>query len=409
MADPDIAIVFTPETWVEELHRFFTDHGGARVRQLIVDPAIAIAEDYAILVVSWRWPSLTRGLVEQLHEQGRRVLGVGDDSEPASRSLLESCGVDAAVSFDAAHHEFLEALTLLQSDPVMDGVLGFKPTRDVGSDRERFPLLALAGPAGVGTTEVAIALARSLRGLLVDCDEVAPAVAVRLGLPIEPNLRTAIDAAEFGLGEISDCIVHDRHHGLGVITGLPNVASWSQIRATEVMRTLRTLARDHIVVADTSACTEDIGTATRGRYAVTRAVLGEADAVVVVGRGTPLGVVRLLSWIADVQAMRPGTPMHIVLNCVPGDRFRRTELVDEISRTFEALTMWTVPDDRKVEAAAWSGCCVRNGAFTKVIGALGAHLQRSVGNTERPAPPMNDDGLTDDGERLVSATRYGIA
>ena len=66
MHEPEVAIVFTPEIWVEELHRYFTDHGGARVRQLVVDPALAVSEQYSVLIVSWRWPSLTRVLLSIL-------------------------------------------------------------------------------------------------------------------------------------------------------------------------------------------------------------------------------------------------------------------------------------------------------------------------------------------------------
>ena len=33
MSEPEIALVFTAEPWVEELHRYLSDHGGARVRR----------------------------------------------------------------------------------------------------------------------------------------------------------------------------------------------------------------------------------------------------------------------------------------------------------------------------------------------------------------------------------------
>jgi len=52
----------------------------------------------------------------------------------------------------------------------------------------------------VGRTELAIELALALGRrtsiVLLDADDVAPAVGPRLQLPIEPNLRTAIDAVE---------------------------------------------------------------------------------------------------------------------------------------------------------------------------------------------------------------------
>ena len=366
MHEPDIAIVFTPEVWVEELHRYFTDHGGARVRQLVVDPALAVSEPYSVLVVSWRWPSLTRGLVSQLHDQGRRVLGVGDALEPASAEFLEAMQVDGTISCDAAHHEFLAALLLLQTDPIADGLFGPK-VKALAPELERSPLLVVGGPFGTGKTEIAIEFARALPGLLIDCDEIAPVVAPRLAVGIEPNLRTAIDAAEFGLGMLDDSIVMADAQRLALVSGLPNVATWSQIRATEVVRTVRAFQMTGPVIADTSSALDEIGHASRGRYAVTRAVMMEATAICAVGRATPVGAVRLLSWIADLQMLRPGAPVHVVLNLAPSDRARSRELIAEISRSFEPLSMTVVPQDRRVDLAGWAGTCVRRGSFTKAV------------------------------------------
>ena len=40
--EPTIALVFSPELWVERLHHHLTDHGGARVRQIVLEPALAL-------------------------------------------------------------------------------------------------------------------------------------------------------------------------------------------------------------------------------------------------------------------------------------------------------------------------------------------------------------------------------
>ncbi len=57
--EPTVALVFSPEPWVEELHRHLAHHGGARVRQIVVEPSVALDEEYDALVVSDRWPALT--------------------------------------------------------------------------------------------------------------------------------------------------------------------------------------------------------------------------------------------------------------------------------------------------------------------------------------------------------------
>ena len=384
--------------WVEELHRYFTDHGGARVRQLVVDPALAVSEQYSVLIASWRWPSLTQGLVAQLHDQGRRVLGVFDTLEPASIELLESLRVDRIVASDAAHHEFLEALLWLQRDPIADRLFGTKDTPAM-PETPLAPLIVVGGPFGSGKTEIAIECARSMPALVVDCDEIAPSIAPRLGIGIEPNLRTAIDAVEFGLGELDDSVLLADAGRLAVLCGLPNVTTWSQIRASEVVRALRSLRRGGPVVADISSCLEEVGHATRGRYAVTRALAVEASTIVVVGRATPVGAVRLLSWIADLQMLRPGAPAHVVLNMASPDRARTEELLIEIRRSFEPLTISVVPYDRRVDGAAWAGTCVRRGPFTKavarslstILGCMSDQDAHSHGGTDSPPFGVNRD------------------
>ncbi len=67
MSEPEVALAFTPDPWVEELHRHLTDHGGARVRSVLVEPTLALEESYDVLVAGHRWPPLTRALVGDLH------------------------------------------------------------------------------------------------------------------------------------------------------------------------------------------------------------------------------------------------------------------------------------------------------------------------------------------------------
>ena len=55
--EPAIALVFSPEAWVERLHRHLADHGGARVRQIVLDPTLALDEAYD---VAGRQPPVAR-------------------------------------------------------------------------------------------------------------------------------------------------------------------------------------------------------------------------------------------------------------------------------------------------------------------------------------------------------------
>lgn len=372
MGEPEIALVFSPETWVEELHRFVTDHGGARVRSVVVDPTVALEEQFGTLVVSSRWPALTHGLVDELHARGRSVLGVYDREEPAMAELLHATGVDAVVESDAPMSEFLGVLGELEPRAAPSG-----PSPGNGLRRRRVAddarWVAVGGPAGGGATEVAIELVRSAPAgaVLVDADDVAPAVAARLALPIEPNLRDAIDAVEHGLGPLQHVLTDVPALGGCVVNGLANVAAWSQVRVPEVVRTLRALCREHPrVVVDTAPFLEDLPTPARGRHAVTRAVVAEAATLVAVGDATPVGVVRLLAWIADAVGLRATGSVHVVLDRAPRDAHRRAQLEAELLRTFAPESICCVPFDARVERAAWAGTPVAAGPFRRALAPL---------------------------------------
>ncbi len=381
MTEPTIALVFTAEVWVEEVHRHCTDHGGARVRQVLIDPALALEEQYDVLVVSHRWSALTPGFVDDVHQRGRVVLGVYDREEPAGRQLLQSVGADATVASDAGPAGIVAELRSLY------GTNGTEPLRTVtpgALPRSSAPRTVVSGPAGAGATEIAVALARAFGpgGLLVDLDDVAPAVAARLGLPLEPNVRRAIDAVEFRDLPIEETI--SDAGGLRVVAGLPSVAAWAQLRPPEVLRTIERLAAgaSHVVL-DVAGPLEDLPVQmSRPRHALGRALVGEASAIVAVGAPTPVGIVRLLAWVGTARGLAPRTPVHVVVNRAPKDAFRRGEISDAISHTFDVASVSMVPEDRRVTAAAWASAPVANGPFTRAVDALARSLRAGDGTRE---------------------------
>jgi MinD-like ATPase involved in chromosome partitioning or flagellar assembly len=377
--EPEVALVLSPEAWVERFHRHCTDHGGARVRQVVMDPALALEDQYSTLVVSSRWPALSAGLVDELHRRGRTVLGVYEPEEPAAREHLASLGVDDVIATDAEMQAFVHAVARLgpggQPCQAADG-----PTRrGTAHPKTGARFIAVGGPAGSGATEVAVGLADALaaagrRTVIVDADDVTPSVAARLGLPIEPNIRSAIDAVEFGLGDMRRTILSVVGADFLVLGGLPNVSAWSQVRPAEVVAVIDKLATavDELVV-NVGHRLEDVG-AGRGRYGITRSVLAEADVIVSVCLATPIGVGRLLSWIADARAMAPDAPVVVAVNRAPRDRYRRAELTDEIVRSFAPAHFAFVPDDRRVAAAVWDGTVVGRGPFRRAARQLATCL-----------------------------------
>jgi hypothetical protein len=382
MSEPEVALVFSPESWVEGVHRHLTDHGGARVRQMIMDPALALEEEYGTLIVSHRWPALTRAFVDTVHSARRRLLGVFDQGEPAGRDHLLAMGVDQVIESDAPMSAFLEALLALAPVEAVGTVsdtdlrrLVDDPVATEGDPCAATPVV-VGGPPGGGATEISIELAQTASRygevVLVDADDVLPSIAQRLALPIEPNLRTAVDAVEYGMGELADALRDVPGASFTVLCGLPNVAAWSQLRPGEVLDVLDALLdRSPTVVVNVASRVEDLVVGVgRTRYGVTRAALGRGGTLIGVGSGTPVGVTRLLGWVAEVRALTDA-PLHLVVNESPVDAFRRAEIADEIHRTHPPAGLWFVPHDEKVGAAAWAGELVAPGAFTRAVAGLG--------------------------------------
>jgi MinD-like ATPase involved in chromosome partitioning or flagellar assembly len=369
--EPTIALVFSPESWVEQLHRYLADHGGARVRQIVLEPSVALEEEYDTLVVSHRWPALSKPLIDSIHNRGRRVLGVYPAEEPGGCDYLRAIGVDAAIGSGSSPTDFVDVLVGLGSLPGAPmraqselALVGVSPAPRPTSASSA---IAVGGSSGTGSTEVAIELARAIAGrghevALVDADGSRASVAVRLALPIEPNLRTAVDAVENGLGNLDATLVRVGAGRLRVLCGLPNAAAAEHVRGSEVVDVIRVLEHSHAqVVGDCgSILSEGIG----------RAVVAEAGALVGVGAGTPVGVSRLLAWIADARLIAPRVALHLVVNHAPADRFRRREIAMEIARTFEPASLVFGPFDRRVAAATWDGSFLARGGFTAALAPL---------------------------------------
>jgi MinD-like ATPase involved in chromosome partitioning or flagellar assembly len=299
------------------------------------------------------------------------VVGVHDREEVASREHLIELGVDALVEADAGPDAFVRAITSVagRRDDRLQTVQIVRTTRPGR-------VVAIGGPPGVGRTEIAIelsvAMGNSTRVVLVDADDVGPAVAPRLHLPIEPNLRTAIDAVEHGRGALADCVLVEPTSGLGVVGGLPNSSAWSQIRPGEVVRVVERLTDEHeVVVVDGAGTLEEVGTGTtRGRFATARAVVGEADVIVAVCDPSPHGIARLLTWSVEAITLAPNAALLVVVNRAPRERFRRGELYEEITSNLPLVDVVFAPADARVGDAAWNGSPVGRGPFTRAVAAI---------------------------------------
>ncbi len=383
-----LAIVVSPREWAERLHRFLADHGGARVRTRVMRPDDAIREQYDVFLVDDVTSFLTPRLVRRLQETGKRVVGVYDPDEfPEGKERLVGMGADGVIESQASAEEFvrliasLHAAEFVPAESLDDQSSLVEPVVDspwVG----RGPVTVVGGPpGGSGATEVAITLAACLAGgagstVLVDADDVAPTIAQRLQLDLHPNVRSAVDALQHRTGKLLSTVASPRRLGFAVLPGLSNRDDWSELRPGEVVDVVFELASaSRHVVVNVSSNIEDLSShGGPGRYGLARRLVAEADAVVGVGLPTPVGVARLLDWVADVRTVSEDIPIHLVVNRSPRSLFKRGELIEEIARTFVAASVTFAPFDRKVEEASWDGRLVAPGRFSKALGRLAALL-----------------------------------
>lgn len=193
---------------------------------------------------------------------------------------------------------------------------------------------AVWGPAGApGRTTVAIGLATELasagsRVALIDADTWGASIAPMLGLLDEsPGFAAACRLA--GQGALSNdeldrvCQRYPVAQGtLSVLTGLTRSSRWPELTGERVRATIEACRgwAEHVVI-DTGfslESDEEISSdlfAPR-RNAATLACLREAERVVAVGRGDPIGLGRFLRQHPELLDVVEGTPVRVVINRV---------------------------------------------------------------------------------------------
>jgi Mrp family chromosome partitioning ATPase len=368
MTEIEVALAVSARVWPDRLHRFLADHGGARVRAQVLAPEDALAESYQVLIIDDVSSFLTPRLVQELQRRQRMVLGVFDPADGQNgKERLRECGVDQVIESAASAEEFVVAVRALVA-------LAPNLRDDDAVQSEDFAsggrlIVVGAPPGGCGATEVSVSIATQLSKtgatVLVDVDEFAPAVAQRLGLPLLPNLRTAIDVIQHRRGDIDRCL-HTISE-VSVLCGLSGERDWMEIRPIEVHDVLSELRRSfRFVVANVGPLMEDRGYSEGDRFGHTRAVVAFADAVVGVGLGHPVSVSRTIAWSIAATSLNPTAGKSLLINRAPRSVFRRGEIRLEVSRA-TGLPVEFLPDDDHVEAASWSGKPVGGGKFRRGI------------------------------------------
>ena len=310
--------------------------------------AAASAGAAAVAVVSPDLRSLDRDAVRHLAGHGVRVAGLVDPDDEVGERRLRQLGIALVLGPHAGPDDLAERLRALVAgttshlapdvlDP-LDLAVGepSSPWAPGGPGRSTLPepgrglVTAVWGPTGApGRTTIAVTLAATLAEagvptLLIDLDTYGASVAQALALLDEaPGLAAAARASESGVLDVPGLarLAPEAAPRLRVLTGIPTPGRWTEVRAP-VVEDLLALARSlagHVVIDCGFAIEDDeelsYDTAAPRRNATTLAALEQADHLLVVGSGDPVGLQRLVRAVQDV-ASRPAPPPLVVVNKV---------------------------------------------------------------------------------------------
>lgn len=384
--------------WPRAWGRHIADHGPGRIVAHVAERKSLYDHDCSVFVVDADSSIIDRGAVDQLRQRGTAVVAVWDPAQPRTKELGVRLGADGLIEADAKPEELVRLAVELagagmgrlapeaQQATLVTAAVG-EAAKSPSSHRRGGLRLVVAGPVGDEAEEVTAELARALARsgkvvVVVDVDEVHPGLAQRLGLPVLPNLRIAVDAARDRQRPLSDALLSVPAGGFWVLAGLADPAQWAEVHPDEVAEVVDELAAEcEVVVAHAGPVAEgplDHGGA--DRFGMTRRALADADRIIAVGVATPTGLARLTAWVADVRLVAPATPLDVVLARAPKDGFGRAELAESLWADVQPASVSLLPHDPRVEAAAWAGGFARRGPFTKGVAALAAAVM--------PSPPV---------------------
>ncbi len=364
MSGPSVAIAASTRPWGDQLHRFVLDHGGATVKARVMSVDQATSADFDVLVIDDICSFLTRRLIVDMRRLGRGVIGVfaPGDGPDAKRRLLE-VGISDVIDSDASPSELLEQVRLVDGHRQIPRLEGHPLTSDG-------LCLAITGPpGGVGITEIALGIATQMRGpgvALVDLNQQWAAVGQRLGLPVHPNLRTAVDSVLHDPDRLSGSF--HRVGEIDVVVGLVNPDA-GVLTTTDASALISELAdtHDHVII--------DVGTVTDW---ATDMISRCAHATLIVGLGDPIGITRLIkSYWRVSEAIGPTAEIGLIVNRVRSKR-ERGQILDQISRSIGPTPVFIVPEVSALSAAAWNGFVKDSGAFARSVRPL-ASLFQNVG------------------------------
>lgn len=364
MTDVAVSIGVSQRPWATDLKSFIADHGGIRLAGTVLSQRDALEQSSSVLIADDIASFLTHRLVDRLHRSGRVVVGVFDPVEGVvGEKRLGEMSVDVAVSAHEQPERLVQVMLEVAADASSIAAVEETPAPGRGG---RITVVTGFG----GATEAAVHLAacwarKRMTTVLVDYDTLSPAIAQRLDLRPSPNILGAIDSLMHSRGEIEASL--QRHSsGVRVLAGLPRGRDWELAPPDQLADLLGVLSLASTNVVVNTAHHSEAGTGLRGRFEAARVGVGEADSVVACMLPTPVGVRRLVGWVAEARSMIRA-PLHIVANRSPRSLFQRGELLTEMLEAFRPASVTWLPGDTRLARHAWDGTLRRGGAYVRGI------------------------------------------
>jgi hypothetical protein len=401
-----VAIAHSPLEWRRDVQRFVAAHVGTLAVSLVRDVRTITESPPDVLLVDARSSLLDPVTVRLVRASDVTLIGVYDRADGAAgRERFADLGVEHFLDVSLPVDEFVRqveetARRYLRADVPATGLL--ERSRGTDGDGQRGIVVAVGGPAGAGRTEIVVGLAAEtatkVPSLVVDTNETDPHVVHRLQLTMHPHIAAIVEARKAaGARNGSDPLTAGlarpavgaglRPVRFDVVAGLPSPREWNTVRPSEVAALLDDArARWRVTFATTSPIIEDLSRWV-DRFAVSRRVLSDADRVIGVCEPSPRGVAHFVDWLVELESIRPGCAVDVVVNKVGRGSWHAAEVVGQLreiaGRRIGSVTIARF--DRRVATADWDGVLPKSPRWRDAVRPLAASILTQASQAREPS------------------------
>jgi MinD-like ATPase involved in chromosome partitioning or flagellar assembly len=358
-------------------------HPASRVEiaRRCVDTADLLAASAAglaqVAVVGADAPRLDSDVLARVQESGLRLIALINHGDERARELLTAWGAQAVVEIDPKElgKEVGELVSLVhQLSNHGRASVKSEDQADVSASHVG-RVICVWGPAGApGRTTVSIGIAdecanSGLQTILIDADTWAPSISLVLGLADDGvGLASACRRALTGALDVRSfqSLLRPINDRLMVLTGIGRADRWTEVRRSAFLTVLqRARAQADVVVIDCAAPLESdeemlFDTSAPRRNAATFVALEQATDIVAVGSADPIGLVRLVHGLGELNDLELDGAVHVVANRVRESMLGRhpnDSVADVLSRHAHVDQVFCIPQDSQaMDHALREGC-----------------------------------------------------